>query len=73
MRVIPKLFLKDVLITAMKLTKSKLIETLRKKNKGATSYQARKIAGISVRRVDQIWKPYKETEEIPEICKGIIG
>ena len=68
--VIPKLFLKAVSITAMKLTRSKLIETLKAKNNRATSYQARKIAGISVRRVDQVWKPYKEKGEILEIGKN---
>lgn len=31
------------------------------------SYQARKIASIFVRRIDQIWKQYLETEKIPEI------
>lgn len=65
--VIPKLFLKGKFLGVMKLTKAKLIETLRKKNMGETSYQVRKISGISVRRVDQIWKEYKETGEIPEI------
>jgi len=51
----------------MKLTRAKLIETIRKKNMGWTSYQARKIAGISVRRVNQIWQQYLKTGEIPEI------
>lgn len=40
----------------MKLTRNKLIEVIRRKNEGWTSYQARKIAGISVRRVDQVYK-----------------
>lgn len=34
---------------------------------GETSYQARKLAGISVRRVDQVWKEYRETGETPKI------
>jgi putative transposase len=51
----------------MKLTQGKLIETIRKKNQGWTTYQARKIAGISIRRVNQIWKEYQITGEIPEI------
>lgn len=34
---------------------------------GWTSYQARKIAGISVRRVNQIWQEYLQTGEIPAI------
>ena len=51
----------------MKLTQGKLIETIRKKNHGWTTYQARKIAGISIRRVNQVWKHYRETKEISEI------
>src|SRR3989338_6669214 len=51
----------------MKLNKTKLLETIRRKNNGGTSYQARKIAHISVRRVDQVWKEYNETGEIPKI------
>ena len=53
----------------MKLTRGKLIETIRKKNRGWTTYQARKIAGVSIRRVNQIWKEYLLTGEIPEIGK----
>ena len=54
----------------MKLTKGKLIETIRKKNQGWTTYQARKIAGISIRRVNQVYKQYLLTEQIPEIGKN---
>lgn len=54
----------------MKLTKGKLIETIRKKNRGWTTYQARKIAGISIRRVNQIYKQYLLTGQIPEIGKA---
>jgi IS1 family transposase len=53
----------------MKLTKVKLLETIRRKNEGLTTYQARKIAGISIRRVNQIWKEYQETGKIPELGK----
>ena len=53
----------------MKLTKNKLIETLRRKNQGWTTYQARKIAGISIRRVNQVWLLYQTTGKIPEIGK----
>ena len=53
----------------MKLTKNKLIETLRRKNEGWTTYQARKIARVSIRRVNQVWKQYTLTGEIPEIGK----
>ena len=54
----------------MKLTKHKLIETLRKKNQGWTTYLARKIAGISIRRTNQVWKEYNETGKVPEIGKN---
>ena len=55
----------------MKLNKSKLVETLRIKEEGGTSYQARKIAHVSVRRVDQIWNEYLEKGEIPQIGKSV--
>ena len=54
----------------MKLTKGKLIETIRRKNQGWTTYQARKIADISIRRVNQVYKQYLLTEQIPEIGKN---
>ena len=54
----------------MKLTKGKLVETLRRKNEGWTTYQARKIAGISIRRVNQVYKQYTLTGEIPEIGRN---
>jgi len=54
----------------MKLTKRKLIDTLRRKNDGWTTYQARKIAGISIRRVNQVYKQYTVTGEIPGIGKN---
>ena len=53
----------------MKLTQGKLIETIRRKNQGWTTYQARKIAGISIRRVNQLYSPYLISGEIPEIGK----
>ena len=55
----------------MKLNKSKLLETLKRLNNGATTYQARKIAKISVRRVYQIRQIYEEAGEIPEIGKKV--
>jgi len=55
----------------MKLKRTKLLETLRKLNNGATAYQARKVAGISIRRVYQIKTIYEHTEEIPEIGKKV--
>ena len=69
MCVIPKLFPYDKFPDSMKLTRGKLLETIRKKNQGWTTYQARKIADTSIRRVNQIWKIYLETGEIPEIGK----
>ena len=53
----------------MKLTKNKLVEIIGKKNKGWTTYQVRKIAGISIRRVNQVYKQYLLSEQIPEIGK----
>jgi len=55
----------------MKLTKPKLIETLRKLNEGKTTYQVRKVAGISVRRVYQVKREFEETGEIPKIGKSV--
>ena len=55
----------------MKLTRGKLIETIRRKNNGWTTYQARKIAGISIRRVNQVWNEYLISGEIPEIGKNV--
>jgi len=55
----------------MKLTRNKLIETLKALNNGKTTYQARKIAGISVRRVYQIKDEYEKTGKIPEIGKKV--
>ena len=51
----------------MKLTKNKLVEIIGKKNEGWTTYQARKLAGVSIRRVNQVYRQYLLTEQIPEI------
>ena len=51
----------------MKLTRPKLLETLRVLNEGASKYQARKVVGITKQRVYQVWKEYEETGQIPEI------
>ena len=48
--VIPKLFHKADLISFMKLNKSKLLETLKRLNNGATAYQARKVANIDIQK-----------------------
>ena len=53
----------------MKLSKSKLTETLRKLNEGKTVYQARKVAKISVRRVYQVKEAFDKTGEMPDIGK----
>ena len=53
----------------MKLTQAKLTETLRKLADGKTVYQARKAAGISVRRVYQVKEAFDKTGEIPTIGK----
>jgi len=55
----------------MKFTKKSLLETLRLKTEGKGSYQARREAKVSVRRVDQIWKEYLMTGEVPVIGKAV--
>jgi putative transposase len=55
----------------MKLTQTKLIETIRRKNDGWTTYQARKIAGISLRRVNQVWKQYLLSDLIPKLGERV--
>ena len=68
--VIQKLFPYDKFLYSMKLTQGKLIETIRKKDQGWTTYQARKIAGISIRRVNQLYRQYLLTELIPDLGKN---
>ena len=55
----------------MKLTKSKLVETLRKLNNGKTVYQARKVANVSVRRVYQVKEAFDKNGKIPEIGEKV--
>jgi len=55
----------------MKFNKKSLIETLRMKEEGKTSYQSRKIAKVSVRRVDEVWKEYLMAGNIPVIGNGV--
>ncbi len=43
------------------------METIRAKNDGATTWQARKIAGVSIRRVNQVWNEYLSTGQLPTI------
>lgn len=68
---IRKLVLNADVNQRMKFTKKSLLKTLRLKAEGKGSYQARKIAKVSVRRVDEIWKEYLMTGEIPVIGKGV--
>src|SRR3989344_2244221 len=51
----------------MKLTQAKLTDTLGKLADGKTVYQARKVAGVSVRRVYQVKEAFDKTGKIPEI------
>jgi putative transposase len=55
----------------VKFTKKSIVETLKAKEGGKTSYQARKIAGVSPRRVDTLWKEYLTTGEIPVVGKDV--
>src|SRR3989344_1487348 len=55
----------------MKLSKSKLTETLRKIADGKTVYRARKVADMSVRRVYQVKEAFDKTGEIPTIGKDV--
>jgi putative transposase len=54
----------------MKFTRKTLLETIRRKNEGWTTYQIRKIAGVSVRRVNQVWYSYNRTGKPPDIGKS---
>ena len=69
MCLIPKLFPYGEFLGSMKLTRGKLLETIRRKNEGWTTYQARKIARVSIRRVNQVYSAYLETGKVPEIGK----
>lgn len=51
----------------MKLTKSKILEILRRKNEGMTTYQVKKRVGISIRRANQIYAEYLKTDKTPAI------
>jgi len=55
----------------MKFSRKTLTDTLKAKTEGKTSYQARKIANVSVRRVDEVWKEYLTTGDIPVVGKGV--
>jgi len=51
----------------MKLTKSKILEILRRKNDGMTTYQVKKRVGVSIRRVNQIYAEYLKIKETPTV------
>lgn len=68
---IRKLVLNDKTNPEMKFTRKSLMETLRMKAEGKGSYQARRMAKVSVRRVDKLWKEYLMTGEIPVIGKAV--
>lgn len=55
----------------MKLTRPKLLETLRVLNEGSSKYQVRKIAGITKQRVYQVWNAYWRTGEPPTLGKHV--
>ena len=67
MCVIPKVFPYDSKIQAMKLTKSKVLEIIRRKNGGWTTYQIKKGFNISIRRINQIYAYYLQNKELPVI------
>ena len=69
--VIPKVFPYGEFLEYMKLTKTKVLEIIRRKNEGMTTYQARKIGHVSIRRVNQIYTEYLNTEEIPIIGQNM--
>jgi len=54
----------------MKLTRAKLTGTLKRLADGKSVYQARKVAGISVRRVYQVKEAFDKTGEMPDIGKN---
>ncbi len=51
----------------MKLSQSAVLELLRLKNEGLSSYRVRKRLRISERRVNQLWAIYRRTGEAPRI------
>lgn len=53
----------------MKLNHRKILLILKMKNEGETTYQIRKKVGVTIQRINQIWKLYKISGEIPFIGK----
>ena len=67
---IPKLFPYGDICWVMKLNKKLIFELLRLKNEGMTTYQIQKRVGVSIRRINQIWEEYQQTNQIPEVGKA---
>ena len=55
----------------MKLTRAKVLELLRRKNDGWSSYRLRKQFGISERRVNQLWQIYLASGEVPLVGRRL--
>ncbi len=51
----------------MKLTEKKVKWLIRRKEEGESSSVIARSLGISVRRVNQVWREYKDGENIPAI------
>jgi len=51
----------------MKLTKSKILEIIIRKNKGHTTYQIKKKVDVSIRRINQIYDYYLQNGKPPAI------
>jgi len=53
----------------MKLTQDNIISIIKRKNKGLSSRLIARQYKVSTRRIEQIWKVYKNTGEVPELKK----
>lgn len=53
----------------MKLTQDQIIRIINRKKKGLSSRYIAKQFEVSKRRIEQLWKVYRETGEIPELKK----
>jgi putative transposase len=65
--VIPKVFPYADKNQLMKLTKSKILEIIKRKNCGWSTYKLKKKYDISIRRINQIYSYYLQNEEPPAI------
>jgi transposase InsO family protein len=71
LKVFPILKLGNDAGSTMKLNQKKIRWILQEKKKGESSGVIAKIQHITRRRVDQIWKRYRDTEEIPVIGRNM--